>query len=94
MKKDELKAICKKYNIKGYSTKNKAELIEMIKQKDVTQEQKNDAEDQDIKIEPVVKTEITSTTDDILCATYWKNTKKIQVYQRQGNPNQILQKNE
>jgi len=101
MKKDELKAICKKYNIKGYSTKNKAELIEMIKQKDVTQEQKNDDEHEDIKIEPVVKTEITSTTDDILCATYWKNTKtfksikdketQIKYYKRMNSCEEVLQ---
>ena len=33
MKTDELKAICKEKNIKGYSRKNKEELIEMIKQR-------------------------------------------------------------
>ena len=35
MKKDELKTICKKHNIKGYSNKND-ELIEMIKHRDAT----------------------------------------------------------
>jgi hypothetical protein len=61
MKKDELRAICKKLKIKGITGKKKNELIEMIniemiKQRDATSvsAQKIEAKT-DIKVEPLVK---------------------------------------
>ena len=55
----------------------------------------------DVKVEPVVKAEMTSTTEDILSANYWKNTKtfksikdketQIKYYNRMNSCEEVLQ---
>lgn len=89
MMKNELKAICKERNIKGITGKNKDQIIHMIKQRDA------------VKAEPVVKIEMNSTTEDILSANYWKNTKtfksikdketQIKYYKRMNSCEEVLQ---
>jgi len=59
MKKDELKAICKERKIKGFTGKNKGELIEMINQRDATPVPAPKIEAKtDVNVEPPVKVEI------------------------------------
>jgi hypothetical protein len=62
MKNNALKAICKELKIKGITRKKKNELIEMIKQRDVTpvSAQKIEAKT-DVKVEPPVKVEMNWT---------------------------------
>jgi len=102
MKKDELKALCKERKIKGITGKSKEELIEMITQKDSTPVSASKIEAKtDVKVEPVVKAEMTSTTEDILSANYWKNTKtfksikdketQIKYYKRMNSCEEVLQ---
>ncbi len=102
MKKDELKALCKERKIKGITGKSKEELIEMITQRDATPVSAPKIEAKtDVKVEPAVKVEMTSTTEDVLSATYWKNTKtfksikdketQIKYYKRMNSCEEVLQ---
>jgi len=73
MKKDDLKAICKDRKIKGISGKNKGELIEMIKQRDVTPVSAPKVETKtDVNVIPHVKVEMSkdSYTKDLLKEQY------------------------
>jgi hypothetical protein len=59
MKKEKLKALCRRYCIRGISKKNKCELIEAIIQRDnVISKASNTKEETDVKIEPIVKVEM------------------------------------
>jgi len=62
MKIEELKALCKERKIKGFSRKNKKELIEMITQRDPTpvSAPKINAKT-GLKVEPVVRVEMSSS---------------------------------
>ncbi len=97
MKKDELKALlCKERKIKGITRKSKEELIEMITQRDATPVSAPKIEAKtDVNAEPAVKVE------DVLSATYWKNTKtfksikdketQIKYYKRMNSCEEVLQ---
>lgn len=84
---DELIAICKEQQIKGYSGKRKHELIELLQQKGGNSE--------------VESIEIPSTNEDILSANCWKNTKtfktikdketQIKYYKRMNSCEEVLQ---
>lgn len=88
IKKDALKGICKEREIKDFEGKTKEQLIDMIKHRTI------------MPVLPV-KIEITSTTDHILSATSWKNTKvyksikdketQIKYYKRLNSCEEVLQ---
>ena len=101
MKKDEIKSFFKESNFKGITGSSKV-LIEMIKQRDATPVSAPKFEVKtDVKTEPVVTMEMISTTDDILSANNWKNTKtfksikdketQIKYYKRMNSCEEVLQ---
>lgn len=75
MKKDELKALCKEYKLKGITGKTKEELIEMITQRDTTPGSAPKIEaNPDGKAQPVLKIEMSSSIsreDAEKSATEW-----------------------
>jgi hypothetical protein len=94
---EELIAICKEQQIKGYSGKRKHELIELIQQKDTPSNSTHSFED-----ETDIQDAIISNDDaDILSANSWKNTKtfktikdketQIKYYKRMNSCEEVLQ---
>lgn len=88
--REELIAICKENGIKGYSGKKKEDIIKLIQQNVTT----------DVKTEQSVIVEMAST-EDILSANYWKNTKtfksikdketQIKYYKKMNSCEEVLQ---
>jgi hypothetical protein len=102
MKKCELNALCKEYNIKGIVGKSKNKLIEMIMLRDTEPFSESKNEDKtDENTEQIVKVDITLTTEDVLSATYWKNINtfksikdketQIKYYKRMNSCEEVLQ---
>jgi hypothetical protein len=102
MKKCELNALCKEYNIKGIVGKSKNKLIEMIMLRDAEPFSESKNEDKtDENTEQIVKVDITLTTQDVLSATYWKNINtfksikdketQIKYYKRMNSCEEVLQ---
>jgi hypothetical protein len=102
MKKCELNALCKEYNIKGIVGKSKNKLIEMIMLRDAEPFSESKNEDKtDENTEQIVKVDITLTTEDVLSATYWKNINtfksikdketQIKYYKRMNSCEEVLQ---
>lgn len=100
--KNQLVTICKEYNIKGYSGKNKNDIIQLIiSKKNIAISELKNKEKININNNQQIKVNMISTNDDMLSANYWKNTKtfktikdketQIKYYKRMNSCEEVLQ---
>jgi len=98
----ELIALCKEKGIKGYSKKKKTDIVDMLSKSAAPQVSAPIIEaETNAKVESVAEVISTSATEDILSATYWKNTNtfkdikdketQIKYYKRNNSCEEVLQ---